>query len=62
MRHFQILDICFFFFLGGGGGWGSNLSILIAIMKRIEWNSDAPPSPLKMSNLNKKVLITIIMN
>ena len=44
MHHFQIL-LCFFsfFFEGGGGGWGSNLSILIATMKRIEWNSDARP-------------------
>ena len=53
MGHFQILDICFsFFWGGGGGGGGSKLSILIATMKRIEWNSDAPP-PAQNEQLNQ---------
>ena len=52
MGHFQILDICFSFFWGGGGRWGAKLSILIATMKRIEWNSDAPP-PAQNEQLNQ---------
>ena len=40
MRHFPILD----FFLGGGGR-ESKLSIMIATLERIEWNSN-PPIPI----------------
>ena len=41
MRHFPILE---FFFWGGGGG-ESKLSIMIATLERIEWNSN-PPIPI----------------
>ena len=47
MHHFPILLLLllllFFFFLGGGG---QKSAIMIATLKRIEWNSK-PPIPLK---------------